>query len=306
MIVKRWISFFLFGLLLTLVNCNADLELPEMILVEGGTFMMGENEGKDNPEHKVELSSFYIAPYPVTVSEWKAFTSDVKIQFDWEKNYYYGDYSYPFPWQDNNPIVFITWDEAVMYCNWLSKKHGLKEFYNIERLSGYVDVDGEKIFNTAIVSINHKANGFRLPTEAEWEFAARGGVKSQGYLYPGSDDANEVCWFENNTPEPVWVQSIGGKPPNELGLYDMAGNASTWCWDYYDEYYYTNSPIKNPWGPKEPNATKYLSPELAKHARSVRGGNILDDSSYCSVHMRKLSVEWNRWYIGMRLVRNAK
>jgi sulfatase modifying factor 1 len=296
----------LLGFSLLIICCTASFPLPEMILVEGGTFVMGEEGGKYNPEHKVELDSFYISPYPVTVLEWKDFTSEVTVQFDWNKNYYYGDPSSPFPWQDADPIVFITWDEAVMYCNWLSKKHGLKEFYNIERLSGYENVDGKKVFNTAIVSINSGANGFRLPSEAEWEYAARGGQKSQNFLYPGSNDINEVCWYQENTLDSYWVNPVGKKKPNELGLYDMSGNASTWCWDYFDVNYFFNSPLKNPIGPDQPNATAYLSTELAKHARSFRGGNIFDDESYCLITVRKLSPEWNRSWIGLRIVRNAK
>jgi len=111
---------------------------------------------------------------------------------------------------DSHPIVYITWQDAVDYCSWV---------------------------------------GGRLPTEAEWEFAAKGGNKTKGYEYSGSNNYNEVGWcFENSLGQ---THPVGEKKPNELGIYDMSGNAWEWVWDNYEIFYYEKSPSLNPKGPKE-------------------------------------------------------
>ena len=104
-------------------------------------------------------------------------------------------------WIDNYPIVNVSWEEANEYCTWLSEKTGKK---------------------------------FRLPTEAEWEYAARGGSKSKGYVYSGSNTASDAGWVVENSKGTV--QPVAQKKPNELGLYDMTGNAWEWCSDYLANY----------------------------------------------------------------------
>ena len=94
---------------------------------------------------------------------------------------------------------------------------------------------------------NFKANGYRLPTEAEWEYAARGGTQSQGYKYSGSYNFKDVAWYVSNSGSKT--HPVGSKVANELGIYDMTGNTTEWCWDWYDENYYENSLSNNPTGP---------------------------------------------------------
>jgi len=110
--------------------------------------------------------------------------------------------------RENHPVVHVSWHDALTYARWAGK---------------------------------------RLPTEAEWEYAARGGPKSQGYIYAGSDNPDDVAWYADNSGGQI--HPVGQKQPNELGLYDMSGNIWEWCWDWYGEDYYASSPSDNPRGP---------------------------------------------------------
>jgi len=192
-------------------NCNADISIDgsayesldfEMILVEGGTFQMGSEE-EEETLHSVTVSSFYIGKYPVTWKEWKKVMGSNPSEFEGSLR----------------PVENISWYAAVQFCNELSQKEGLTPAYKISGTN---------------VTCNWQADGYRLPTEAEWEFAARGGNLSKGYNYSGSNSLDEVSWYWNNSKEETHI--VGGKEPNELGIYDMSGNVWEWCWDWYDEY----------------------------------------------------------------------
>ena len=139
----------------------------------------------------------------------------------------------------SNPSVFkgvvlaaehISWYQAVEYCNRLSERKGLTPAYEIDMMN---------------VKWNKEANGYRLPTEAEWEYAARAGVESLGYVYAGRDSLDLVAWFEENSS--AEMHPIGTAQSNELSIYDMTGNVREWCWDWYGEY--PTGTMTDPTGP---------------------------------------------------------
>ncbi len=132
---------------------------------------------------------------------------------------------------------------------------------------------------------------YRIPTEAEWEFAARGGNKSKGYQYAGSNKLPEVGWYYENSHEET--KAVGQKQPNELGLYDMSGNVLEWCWDWYGLKYYVDSPSTNPKGPLPHSGLK----------RVARGGSWANFRYDCEVAFRTpLNSSINGYQTGFRLV----
>jgi serine/threonine protein kinase len=222
-IVLLVLSGYLLYILLYIKNIQEN-----MVYVEGGTFNMGSNDGEkdEKPVHSVTVNSFYISKYEVTVAEFEKFVNATGYKTDAEKE----GWSYVWTgseWEKRNgvdwrcgvsgekrsnsekkhPVIHVSWNDATAYAKW---------------------------------------TGGRLPTEAEWEYAAKGGNKSKGYKYAGSDDIDEVAWYSENSDGKT--HPVGTKKPNELGIYDMAGNVWEFCQDWYDKNYYKNSPSKNPKG----------------------------------------------------------
>lgn len=286
---------------------------PDMVLVEGGSFIMGEQGGEYNPAHKVNVSSFNMARYEVTLSLWRQFTEEELPGFDWK----YDEFTVlggirEVEDDDPRPAYYMTWYEAIHFCNWLSEKRGLKPAYTLKkRLDAEWDLATGRVLRPE-VEWNRKANGYRLPTEAEWEYAARGGRHSHGYSFAGSNNIDEVAWYwmdVNEVPGPL--HPVGEKKPNELGLYDMSGNVSEFCWDYYDLSYYSKSPEKDPIGPK----MGYIPAELVKntdidpndvpYGRSLRGGDIYSSERWCRTVARTTARDYQSFLFGIRLVRNA-
>ncbi len=224
-----------------------------LILVEGGTFSMGSNDGEtdEQPVHTVKVSSFYMGKYEITnqevvdvfthgIESGALFVDSITVKNNYGNKqelldlddedcqivYSRGRLAVQ-PGKENNPVIEISWYGAVVFCNLLSEMRGKDPAYNLSDWS-----------------CNFTANGYRLPTEAEWEYAARGGNNHDGYEYSGSNTAGDVGWYSSNETHPV-----GGKSPNSLGLYDMAGNVWEWCFDWYGSDYYSSTSLVDPEGP---------------------------------------------------------
>ena len=192
----------------------AQSNLSEMVSIEGGTLPQGSELAGQAVE------SFQIGKYEVTWGLWK----EVR---DWaaanSKDYDFVDVGNTYPEEsgDNFPVVYVSWYDALKWCNARSEKDGLNPVYQ---------VNWETYKSGQMVPVvNNAANGYRLPIEKEWEWAARGGVSSKGYTYSGSNDPDAVAWTEGNSKREAKI--VGTKLPNELGIYDMSGNIFEWCWD---------------------------------------------------------------------------
>ncbi len=225
-----------------------------MVEVEGGTFMMGataeqasEALNNEKPPHQVTLSTFYIGQTEVTQELWVAIMGYNPSWFNGTGNASYGStHTQDFGTNLQRPVEFVSWNECRDFVVKLCDLTGLY---------------------------------FSLPTEAQWEYAARGGSKSQGYIYAGSDSIDEVAWLYTNayyytdsTTFTTATQTVATKAPNELGLYDMSGNVCEWCLDYLGDY--DNRPQTNPTGP--PPGTY----------RVYRGGCWMDYAKMCRVSRR--------------------
>jgi len=212
-------------------NLSHGSDIPEnMVFVKGGAFNMGSNDrsSSEKPVHSVTLSDFYIGKYEVTQKEWQIVMGNNPSKFN----------------GDNLPVEQISWFDAIEFCNKRSVQEGLQPCYTIDKRSNDIDFEVSTDQKKWIVSFDYLKNGYRLLTEAEWEFAARGGNKTKGYKYSGSNDIGSVAWYRNNSGSKT--HSAGGKKANELGIYDMSGNVWEWCWDWYGEY--SSSSQNNPRG----------------------------------------------------------
>ena len=288
-----WIIRLIVALTLILIAIGTNIERKkkndkenELIFVKGGSFSMGSNDGEqdEQPVHQVMVSSFYIGKCEVTQA---AFSQYMQPEYDWESEYGLGD---------NYPAYYVSWYAAIKYCNLRSLAEGLTPCYSI---SGSTNPEAWGAVPTPLnatwdaVTCNFSANGYRLPTEAEWEFAARGGVRDQGYKYSGSNDPGSVVWYDENSGNKTQV--VGTKAANKLGIYDMSGNVWEWCWDWYSSIYYSISSKDDPTGPK---TGKY---------RLLRGGSWFYNASVCAVsHRSYIDATYAESSIGFRLCRSAK
>lgn len=230
---KRIALFLLVTIMLLISACSQDRpqKKDDLIFVEGGTFASTKSNFAAN---NITLSGFYIGKYEVTQKEWVEVMGSNPSEFIGE----------------NLPVEMVSWYHVLEYCNQRSIKEGLTPFYNIDKTRQ--DPNNKNEYDTFkwTVTVNEGANGYRLPTEAEWEYAASGGQASKKYTYSGGNKADDVAWYWRNAGDEYlsgdwnWpiiennhnkTKPVGTQKPNELGIYDMSGNVREWCWDWYDE-----------------------------------------------------------------------
>jgi formylglycine-generating enzyme required for sulfatase activity len=236
----------------------------EMVSIPGGQFTMGDKDEPDATPHEVVVSPFLMDKYLVTQEHYQKLMGDN-----------------PSRWKaPTNPIEQVRWSDAVKFCNARSTAEGLKPCYNLDTWE-----------------CNFEANGYRLPTEAEWECACRAGTKTTYFFGDNASQLGDFAWFEKNAgghPQPV-----GQKKPNAWGLYDICGNLWQWCNDFYGVEYYAQSPKENPRGPKEGDS------------RVVRGGAWKFSGDNCRSGYRYnenpgyVDVCFGYDIYGFRCVRNA-
>jgi sulfatase modifying factor 1 len=251
-----------------------------MLFIRGGTFQMGSKHGEsdEQPVHSVTVSDFYLGKYEVTVAEFKAFVdasgystdaekdggSTIWTGLSWDKragiNWRHDAEGKLRPQSEyNHPVIHVSWNDATEYCKWLSRQSG---------------------------------KTYRLPTEAEWEYAAGNGSRHTKYSWGNGDPSGKnggnvtdeskrpgdgVSWatkFEGYNDGYWYTAPVGSYNPNDFGLHDMTGNVWEWCSDWYDSDYYKNSPSSNPTGPSSGSS------------RVLRGGSWADGPQSCRVAYR--------------------
>jgi sulfatase modifying factor 1 len=245
----------------------------EFVQVPAGTFIMGSpgtewGSRDDEQQHQVTFTRpFFLATYEVTQAQWTAITG---------RN---PSYLYDCP---DCPVESITWFEAVAFCNKLSQQMGFPPAYAIR---------------DTVVTLNAGADGFRLPTEAEWEYACRAGTSTVFYTGEclGTEQANYLGYDpQKGCPKGMWrgqAVDVGSFPPNPWGLHDMHGNISEWCWDRHG--FPGPGPVVEPRGPN------------TGAERLMRGGNWHDLGRNCRSAMRHKAAPNQRFtHVGLRLARS--
>jgi len=258
-------------------QCSVKIYPANFVRINGGTFTMGSPESEperedDETQRSVTISSFYMCKYHVTQAEYQTIMGN-------NPSVYEGP---------NLPVNNITWFEAIDYCNKLSKKDGLEPVYTVTGI-------GED----RLVSWNRDANGYRLPTEAEWEFACRAGTKTPfstgNNINTRQANYNGKYPYNNNAIGTYLdgMLSVGSFTANPWGLYDMHGNANEWCWDWYDVY-----PIG---AQTDPQGVSYKT----EQGRVVRGGSFSNSGSELrSANRSSYKPNETIPQIGFRVVRN--
>lgn len=233
-----------------------------MIFVDANT--LGFGRLKENLHHNVSLSSFYISRTEVTQAEWNRYMKPANSSSFGEKL----------------PVDNVSWFDIAIYCNGRSEAEGLTPAYKIRGVGA-----------SRVVSCDFKTNGYRLPTEAEWEIAAKAG---QLYNYSGSDDPDDISWNRDNAAGKI--HAPGSKSPNDWGIYDMTGNVAEWVWDWFDANYIRALPtFINPTGPE--TGTQKV----------IRGGSINNGEGRNLNILYREKGDPNRGYqfVGFRLVRSS-
>lgn len=258
----------------------------KMIRVEAGQFRMGntrsdpQGEDWELPVHRIYFSyDFEIRRFPVTVSEYQRFLEHAK-----QNNLSNGALGIA----GIHPATDISWMDAIAYCNWLSKEAGISPAYDLE--GNLLDAQGFRTEDTT------KVMGYRLPTEAEWEYTARGGhLISHDFLYAGSDLIDEVGWYEANSDG--HTHPTGRLASNDLHAYDMSGNVNEWVYDRWDPDYYKEGSKINPIGPHPPTDRRHV----------LRGGSWDHSARHCRISARYHAIEtYHDGTTGLRVARTIE
>ena len=259
------------------------------VLVEGSRFTMGDTTGSgyygETPTHSVYVSNFFMSPYEMTQKIYTEVMGTNPSSFS--SNPASGEV------QEERPVERVSWYDAIYFCNKYSEANGLTPCYKVNGSTdvtawSYTPHNGNSISGT--ITCDFTADGYRLPTEAEWEYAAKGGKNKDSYLYSGSDTEGDVAWYGVNSGSKT--HQVGLKAANSLGLYDMSGNVYEWCWDLYGGY--TSVTQTNPAGP------------ASGSYRVRRGGCWCSDvaSERCASRGSN-SPDYRNSYSGFRVVRSC-
>jgi formylglycine-generating enzyme required for sulfatase activity len=245
------------------INFIVNEPIVRCVIIQKGSFSMGDDNGKewDKPSHKVTISyNFAMSKYEITQQQWE-------IVYGFNPSQTKGD---------DLPVNQVRWYQVLKFCNNLSKAENRDTCY---------------VFNEQkqVAICNFDANGYRLPTEAEWEYACRAGKTGK---FSGTGNIDEMGWYVSNTNS---LKEVGLKQPNDWDLYDLHGNVAEWCWDSFDALYYDKK-VEN--DPRIDPDFKNL-PEVV-----IRGGGYEDDPNSCTSAVRiGLSPTQYSFYLGFRVVR---
>ena len=204
--------------------------IPDMVLIPSGSFQMGSNNGNsdETPVHSVSINRFYMSKYEVTFDEYDAFCDDTGRSKPSDSGWGRG----------SRPVIYVSWNDAVAYCDWLTANN---------------------------------PGTYYLPSEAEWEYACRAGSTTEYYWGDSWDD--DYGWYYYNSGSQT--HPVGEKLPNAFGLYDMSGNVSEWCQDWYSSSAYSNT------GSYTTNPSGNPVYDVSASYRVVRGGCWIDDAANC-------------------------
>jgi formylglycine-generating enzyme required for sulfatase activity len=201
-------------------NSNSGNSGPGMVYISGGTFTMGSNDSIDNfgakPAHRVAVSSFYMDSTDVTQAEYL-------IVMGVNPSHFTGN--------TQRPVENVSWYDAMLYCNARSKTAGYDTVYSYTAVTGTPGNGCTKLSNLAI---NSSCNGYRLPSEAEWEYACRAGTTTEYFWGSDTNGMGIYAWSYQNSSSTT--HPVASKLPNNWGLYDMVGNVYQWCNEYYSSY----------------------------------------------------------------------